>query len=578
MTEVAETLHLQKRGGVWYFFRRVPKPLVPIIGKTFIKRSLGTGKLAEAKRLRTIQELSADALFAAAERGESSTDGEHSSRCVLPLPVLIEHVRLMVDSSDGEADKYLRQHPSANSEIHAERWKDAEYELGILTNPDDPRQAELVDRAGQRVLSSLGAEISDLAAGAEFDEIVRRALIELCRRRIDRLADDFGSAFHDSLFDPARRAAVTVVQLAQTYLTEKEEDYRLNGVGAKRLDKIRASVATVCELVGQATPVSAVDDDVVQRVRSLLTQIPTNRTKLYPELAIETAIERARRDGKPTLSPPTQAHYLDILRDLLKVAVRKKYLSSNPADDARPLKRDGIAASDRRTPWTDQQLCDFFSGSFYRSCAPSALKPYSKRDRDWRFWLPLIMLFSGARPNEICQLAVEDIRQTQAGNWYISIHDENEGSSLKTTASRRRVPIHSELICFGFLRFVEQRRKASDGPRLFPSLKPNKYGNVAWYPVKRLNETYIPAEIVLDERQSLYSLRHNVRDALRRAKAPPETLQAVTGWSPAGTAASDHYGDPGNPDLHAEYVEKIAYPMLDLSFLRPPAEVRQAES
>uniref|UniRef100_UPI00403F392C DUF6538 domain-containing protein n=1 Tax=Hyphomicrobium sp. ghe19 TaxID=2682968 RepID=UPI00403F392C len=39
MKPVSQTLHLQKRGDVYHYFRRVPKHLVPIIGKSFLKRS-----------------------------------------------------------------------------------------------------------------------------------------------------------------------------------------------------------------------------------------------------------------------------------------------------------------------------------------------------------------------------------------------------------------------------------------------------------------------------------------------------------------------------------------------------------
>lgn len=80
-------------------------------------------------------------------------------------------------------------------------------------------------------------------------------------------------------------------------------------------------------------------------------------------------------------------------------------------------------------------------------------------------------------------------------------------------------------------------------------------------------KSFCPGEIVLGPRQSLYSLRHNVRDALRRLKAPDETLLAVCGWAPNGKAVSTDYGDYGHPDLHAEWVERIAYDGLDLSFL-----------
>jgi hypothetical protein len=119
----------------------------------------------------------------------------------------------------------------------------------------------------------------------------------------------------------------------------------------------------------------------------------------------------------------------------------------------------------------------------------------------------------------------------------------------------------------GFLDFVERRRKEQDqGTRLFASLKPNKYGDLSHYLLKRLREKFIPQEIELGDRQSVYSLRHNVRDALRRLKAPPDALRHIAGWS-EGRNVSDQYGDPGNPDLYAEYVAGITYPGLDLSFL-----------
>jgi hypothetical protein len=73
--------------------------------------------------------------------------------------------------------------------------------------------------------------------------------------------------------------------------------------------------------------------------------------------------------------------------------------------------------------------------------------------------------------------------------------------------------------------------------------------------------------MAVGERQSLYSLRHNVRDALRAVNAPPEALLAIAGWAPGGKAISDSYGDPGNPDHYIKWVEEITYPELDLSFL-----------
>jgi integrase len=116
------------------------------------------------------------------------------------------------------------------------------------------------------------------------------------------------------------------------------------------------------------------------------------------------------------------------------------------------------------------------------------------------------------------------------------------------------------------VQFVEQRKKASSGPHLFSDLKPDKYkNNLAWYPLKRFNETYLPAAIKLVPRQSFYSFRHSWRDALRRIDAPDSTLEAVGGWSQGKT--SDSYGDPNDPDLQFKIIRKISFPGLDLSAL-----------
>jgi hypothetical protein len=67
MRDVADTHHLVRRGAVWYYRRRVPEHLTTKIGRSFIQHSLGTKSKAEAKKLRTIEDLKCDALFEDAE-------------------------------------------------------------------------------------------------------------------------------------------------------------------------------------------------------------------------------------------------------------------------------------------------------------------------------------------------------------------------------------------------------------------------------------------------------------------------------------------------------------------------------
>jgi integrase len=174
----------------------------------------------------------------------------------------------------------------------------------------------------------------------------------------------------------------------------------------------------------------------------------------------------------------------------------------------------------------------------------------------------------GLRPNEACQLRKGDVRTTSIGVPYLDIvasSDEGDDSAskktLKTETSRRRIPVHSELLKLGFMEFVATRKSSEV---LLFSVKPDKDGNHARYALKRFAEAYLPAAIELTSRQSFYSLRHSFRDALRRSNAPSEILRAFGGWTD-GASVSDAYGDKYDPDHTVAHMAKIGFPGLDLS-------------
>lgn len=564
---MSRTLHLMNRRGTWYYKRREPQHLVPVLGRTFVRHSLKTADRIEAIKLRAVEDVKTDALFAEAEKHLAQVIAPREGDAPPPpMEVFVEQVRQYVADKDAKFADWL----ASNTTLHPEDIRELRQDVGVereLYRYAGPAHDEAVARVTDALLRSIKAKIDDPNTLARVADIATRAEIELHNRKLDRLEQRHDRTFHDTLFDPARKPAITFASVANIFIDERLKDYQVNGVAQKRADQIKARVAYLRELIGDATSVQHIDDDAIQRVRDLLARTPSNMGKLYPKLKALDAISKAEQDRKPVLSPTTQSAYLDVLRDILKVAVRKRYVAYNAAEDVKPLKRDTLSAEEKRLPWTPEQLIGFFTGKFYRSCAPDEPVPYAKRDRDWRFWLPLIMLLTGARPNEICQLEVTDIRKTVAGTWHMDLRNEDESKDIKTETSRRRVPLHPELLRMGFLALVERRLKAPDkGPRLFPGITPDKYGNLGTYPLKRLRDHFIPQEITLGPRQVPYSLRHNVRDALRRIKAPPEALRHITGWS-EGKNVSDNYGDPGNPDFYAEWVAGIAYPGLDLSFL-----------
>jgi integrase len=571
--------HLLRRSGVYYYRRRVPLSLVEKIGKKIIQHSLETSNFKEAKKRRTVCDLQWDARFEAYssfgpdDEASVQVSPQNSS---LSAAELTQLVRNYVERQDQAAKKRDAScHPITANERREMRIE-AEFEAQTLQARDDLHQ-QWIYQAGVEALRAAGKSLNDPhVPGETLAELVRRGLLELNRRHRARLADDHGRSFFDQLFDPACPAKVTFGKLADQHLRLVEEDGAVNALSAKGLDRQRATVALVREIVGEETPVDAIDYDICLHVRTILARLPANRTKLYGDLPIDQAIEQAAKEGKPLLSPVTQERYLVALRDLLDLAAKKQLITVNPAVGLRPIKRDTISSGDKRKPFTLQQIADFFKSQYYAESAKHS-PPFAHDKTAWRFWLPLMCLFLGMRPNEAAQLHLHDLQRTKAGTWYLDIiatADDDEGAdtatgkTLKTKASRRKIPLHPELIKVGFLQFVEQQKKAGIGPRLFPDLKPDKYGNHATYALKRFRDTYLPAAIKMEPRQSFYSFRHSWRDALRRIDAQPATLQALGAWS-QGKLTSDDYGDKADPDFQAQFMEKISFEGLNLSELYP---------
>ena len=130
---MADMQRLLKRGDTYHYHRRVPLHLVDIVGKKFVRRALGTDSPKEARRRRTLE----DARTA--------------------------YVRETVEEMDRKASERLALSPPADKRQLADMVEDAQVQLGILTNPGDPRQDEFVATATDRIAHAHGADLTDAA-------------------------------------------------------------------------------------------------------------------------------------------------------------------------------------------------------------------------------------------------------------------------------------------------------------------------------------------------------------------------------------------------------------------------------
>ncbi|AYF87514.1 site-specific integrase [Pseudomonas sp. DY-1] len=143
----------------------------------------------------------------------------------------------------------------------------------------------------------------------------------------------------------------------------------------------------------------------------------------------------------------------------------------------------------------------------------------------WRYWLPLLARFTGARMEELCQLHVDDLTIMQ-GIPCIRIDDSREGQKLKNQSSRRILPIHPELLKFGLLEHVEAVRVAGHF-RLFPDLEATrgKYGHAPskWF------SRYKTKLGINDPRKTFHSFRHTFIDDLREAGVQDSLIKRMAG-------------------------------------------------
>ena len=160
----------------------------------------------------------------------------------------------------------------------------------------------------------------------------------------------------------------------------------------------------------------------------------------------------------------------------------------------------------------------------------------------YEYWLPVLGLFTGARLNELCQLTVTDIGKHD-GVETISILDGEIAKRLKTTASRRIIPIHSKLIEMGLLTFVATIKEG----RLFPEL-PESAGKSSYFADKATENftAYRRAcgvgEAKERSNKTFHSFRSTLISALRKAGVPKDRRTRLAGHEYDDTQDKTYHG------------------------------------
>ncbi|MDQ0455143.1 site-specific integrase [Rhizobium paknamense] len=601
---MARISYLLRRGASYYARIKVPTDLIEIIGKKELVKALGTKDENVAKRemwpvvegwnrhfedLRSRRELKGDDKAVAVwQHYEETLQSYDLKQRALPTPA----------QQDAELQKLYRR--IEVGEITSDDFVGminayAHYELMLRARTDDANlrtrrlnalkialtsgDTKLIEPAVKDFISKQRLLVDvDSGEYRELCTLMTRAEIEGLQRTLERDKGDFTGSPKDPIVKPvvgsAQEAAApgeAIMELFDNYARENPKQ-----ITADTLAQARRDVGTFVDLVGSTCPVHRIDKKAVREWKALLMKYPVKatETKAFEGMKIAEIVKHNETVGKPALTPRTVNRYLSSLGAFCNWLVNNGYLDSNPTE--------GMSlAKDKKKkvfPFKTDQMNALFKSPLFTGCqsddAPRFWhKPGNVLVRDHRFWVPLVMLYSGARPAEIAQLAISDVRE-ERGHWIMDITETTDGDdeeentkSVKTEGSRRVVPVHKELVRLGFLEYHTSMKNAGQS-RLFPFAGRNSRGQMIADYSREFGRYLARIGLKNGRGLSLYSFRHGAFDAVRRAGYLDEQFNFIFGHV-SGNKVTRGYGvlAQGMLEQRVELINAIAYPGLILLHL-----------
>lgn len=458
--------YVKKRGNVYWFRRRVEEQLIPLIGRGEFMESLRTVDPIEARKLAAFRNAEVEALFAQARlvfQRQAGTILQHPPT-VDEQDYIRDAVRVHVLEED-EAVRMARpddESMDAYESIRADEYKEASD--GLRSGRVGWGKKEK-DRVG-RLLEAVGVKVQpgtpawDLAA-FRATEGWARALRDIG----SRINGDFVSTPAKPIL-PASIAsaasadgpAVTLGEVIDDYVTGlKDNDFRR---------KVVLCLKLFGEMLGRGSKVENLRQKAVTQFMRDICRLPVKWSSQFD--AGETIGEMLAEEPEKVMSPTTyEANYRGPLGTFLRSAARDygdvgfRLLTVEGIDYV----GNRVAEEDQQRAFRPAELVTLFEGDeFKRVAADPKMEPL--------YWLLVVMLFTGARPREVCQINPQVDFGEVEGHWFIDL-DERSAAGAKViksikTGEARRLPLHSELVRLGFPEYL-QRMKDVGADRIFPS-------------------------------------------------------------------------------------------------------------
>ena len=537
--------------GIYYFRREVPAAIRDIIGKREWKVSLGSKDLATVRTRFTYESNLCEEAFAAAR---AQLQGR---------PIVVPSDAPKV--ADRWARNVLKGWETSPENIH--EFLAFEHEEGVSSEPKVVPASDVLwsqaSREGHDLMltyiretllsAGLPVPLPEDPASTALRQSFWSRWHDLCRMAHDRYLGNWGSSLK---LEAAERLTVaearaveeaaklqaneTQVGLLSEACDEWTKRKRVTPApDEKMIGEYKAVIEDFIELHGDLSLDQITDAEVWDFAETLLT-LPKTKLSSIRSLPLLEQINLAAEQDLPRVAPATVKKKLRFLGSVISTGSRRcKFKGLEPVAASKVIPHlasiIGRTASIRRMYYTRAELVRIFS-------SPLFTKQWSPPKADYGealYWIPLILLYTGARLGEIATLYAEDIKQdVDTGQYYIDI-TSHKGEPKKTANSIRQIPIHPDLIALGLLDYAANQAR---GYRLFPKMgDPKKNGRGAY--ITRAFTEYLQSVVKLEacEAPPLHGLRHSFTTYGAQVGIPQDAREFIQGHRDQRKKVADGY-------------------------------------
>ncbi len=298
----------------------------------------------------------------------------------------------------------------------------------------------------------------------------------------------------------AKKESLTLSQLFEQFLKAKTA----GGLSETICKEYRSYISGIVHFIGDIE-IGQIEKIHIKNCLHSYLKLPVRNKKPY----IGKSISELVAMDIPTIDlikPKTMTQVKKLLQGMFRFAVDQNYLTQSPATDIKIR----MEQTSRRGDFSNTQIANMLD----------AANDLSGK-HEWKKWIIRLAAYTGARSGELAQLRVEDVLYDDDSSSYYLLITPDAGPT-KTANAFRTIPLHSKLIEWGLLDYIEGKQG-----RIFPINVDSKTVS-QWFPSFR-KANNIPDKNDFDESLVFHSFRHSVVTLLYALDVDSTPLQQIVG-------------------------------------------------